>query len=75
MKISVVVKPHSKHTTGIEKQADGSYVLYARAPAIEGKANTEALRIIAREFNVSQSAVHLSSGVSSRHKLFEISDL
>ncbi len=75
MKISVLVKPHSKHPAGIEKQVDGSYVLYARAPASEGKANSEALRIIASEFGVPISAVHLSSGVSSRHKIFEISDL
>ena len=72
MKISVVVKPHSKRPAGCETQADGSYVLYTRAPAVEGMANKEALRMIASEFGVPISAVRLSSGARNGHKIFEI---
>jgi hypothetical protein len=42
------------------------------APALEGKANEAAVRLIAEFFEISRTRVKLISGEKSRHKIFEI---
>ncbi len=43
-----------------------------KAPPVEGKANTELIRFLAKEFAVSKRAVSLISGELSRHKRVQI---
>jgi uncharacterized protein (TIGR00251 family) len=51
---------------------EGELVLRLNAPALEGKANKAAIEFVSRFFGVPRSAVILSSGEKSRHKIFEI---
>jgi uncharacterized protein (TIGR00251 family) len=51
---------------------EGELVLRLSAPAIEGKANKAAIEFVARYFGVARSAVVLTGGERSRHKIFEI---
>lgn len=71
MKIAVLVKPSSKKE-GVEERADGSFRVSVKEPALEGKANMAAIRVVAKHFNVSRSSVRIVSGLSSRKKVFDI---
>ena len=71
MKITVIVKPNSKKES-VEELADGGLKVSVKEPALEGKANTAAIRVVARHFNVSRSSVEIVSGLSSRRKVFDI---
>jgi uncharacterized protein (TIGR00251 family) len=71
MKITALVKPNSKKES-VEKLADGSFRISVKEPALEGKANTAAIRVVAKHFNVSRSNVKITSGLSSRRKVFDI---
>lgn len=67
-----MVKPGSKHRECVEKQDDGSFVLYLKARPVGGKANVAALAVLAKYFGVTKTAVHLVQGATSKHKLFDI---
>jgi uncharacterized protein (TIGR00251 family) len=46
----------------------GELVVKVQAPALEGRANRELLRVVASRLGISRSSVELVSGESSRHK-------
>ena len=72
MKISVHLKPNSRHREEVITNDDGSLTLYTKAPAIEGRANLAAVKLLAKHFGVSSSKVKLLRGASSKYKIFEI---
>ena len=51
---------------------DGSLTIYTKAPAIEGRANLAAVKLLAKHFGVSSSKVKLVRGASSKYKVLEI---
>jgi uncharacterized protein len=51
---------------------DGRLRLRLAAPAHEGKANTELVRLVAETLGVSRREVHLKTGASGRRKLLRI---
>lgn len=71
MQKRVKVKPNSKQQKIIE-ELDGSLTVHLKSPPVDGKANQELIKILAKKFNVPKSYVSIKSGVSSRHKLIEI---
>ncbi len=72
MKISTHLKPNSRHREEVVVGSDGTYVIYTKAPAIEGRANAAAIKLLAKYLGVSQSAVKLVRGATSKHKVFAI---
>ena len=72
MKISVHLKPNSRHREEVVANDDGSLTVYTKAPAIEGRANVVAVKLLAKHFGVSSSKVKLVSGATSKYKVFEI---
>lgn len=74
MKITVQIKPNSRHREEIVSNDDGSLTIYTKAPAMEGKANVAAITLLAEHFKVPKLRVTLLRGVSSRQKVFEIID-
>lgn len=72
MKISVHLKPNSRHREEVMVNDDGSLTVYVKAPAIEGRANLAAVKLLAKHFGVSSSKVKLLRGAASRYKVFEI---
>lgn len=72
MKISVRLKPNSRHREEVVENDDGSLTIYTKAPAIEGWANTAAAKLLAKHFGVSSSKVKLVRGVASKYKVFEV---
>ncbi len=72
MKISVHLKPNSRHREEVVPNDDGSLTVYTKAPAIEGRANLAAAKLLAKHFGVAPSKVKLVRGASSRYKVFEL---
>ena len=72
MKISVHLKPNSRHREEVVVGDDGSLTIYTKAPAIEGRANLVAAKLLAKHFGVAPSKVRLVRGAASKYKLFEI---
>jgi uncharacterized protein (TIGR00251 family) len=71
MRIKVRVKPNSR-TSGIEKQADGSYLVRVNASPVEGKANEAVVKLLADFFGRPRSAIEIVRGFKARDKLVEI---
>ena len=72
MKISVHIKPNTKHLESVERLDDGSYAVHTKAPAVDGKANAIAARLLAVHFGVAPTHISLVRGATSRYKTFEI---
>ena len=72
MKISAHLKPNSRHREEVVPNDDGSLTIYTKAPAIEGRANLAAGKLLAKYFGVAPSQVKLARGTSSKYKIFEI---
>lgn len=72
MKISVHLKPNSRHSEEVVTNDDGSLTVYTKAPAIEGRANVAAVKLLAKHFGVATSKVKLLRGAASKYKVFEI---
>ena len=72
MKISVHLKPNSRHREEVVMNDDGSLMIYTTAPAIEGRANVAAVKLLAKHFGVAPSTVKLVRGAASKHKVFEV---
>lgn len=71
MKFSIEVRPGSKKSE-VQKLADGDFKIFVKSPALEGKANTEAVRLVAKYFGVSQSSVRITKGARGKKKILEI---
>ena len=72
MKISVHIKPNSRHREEVVKNNDDTLTVYIKAPAIEGRANAAAIKLLAKHFKVAPSKVKLVRGATSKYKIFEI---
>ena len=72
MKVSVHIKPNSHHREEVVKNDDDTLTVYIKAPAIEGRANAAAIKLLAKHFKVASSKVKLVRGATSKYKIFEI---
>lgn len=72
MKISVHIKPNSRHREEIVKNDDDTLTVYIKAPTIESRANAAAIKLLAKHFGVASSKVKLVRGATSKYKIFEI---
>ena len=70
MKTPITVKPNAKRS-GVE-EAGGAIVVFVKSAPIDGKANSEVVRLLARYFRVPQSSVIIRRGGKGRQKLVEI---
>jgi len=71
MKKQVKVKPNAQKQK-IEEVADGSLIVHLKSPPVEGKANEELIKLLAKKFEVPGYQIIIKSGRSSRNKLVEI---
>jgi len=70
MIIYVKVKPNSVKNR-IEKMEDGTYLVFTKEKAIEGKANLEVIKILSKELGVSYKNIKIKNP-RSRDKIIEI---
>jgi uncharacterized protein (TIGR00251 family) len=74
MQKRVKVKPNAKQQK-IEDLADGSLNVHLKSPPVDGKANEELIKLLAKKFDVPKSSIRIKSGATSRQKLIEIDDI
>ncbi len=67
----VKVKPNSK-SQNIKEEADGSLIVQMKSSPVDGKANNELIKLLAKQFDVPKSNIRIKSGLSSRQKLIEV---
>ena len=72
MKSPYALKPNSRHREEVVKNYDDTLTVYVKAPAIEGRANAAAIKLLAKHFKVAPSKVKLVRGATSKYKIFEI---
>ncbi|MCA9347346.1 DUF167 domain-containing protein [Candidatus Saccharibacteria bacterium] len=70
--VDVQVKPSSKKGPLVQPSIDGSLLVYVREPAVDGKANMAVRALLAEYFSVPKSKVNIVSGLSTRHKRYQI---
>lgn len=66
----IKVKPNSKQQS-IKEEPDGSFI-HLQSPPVDGKANEELIKLLAKKFDIPKSNIRIKSGLSSRQKLVEI---
>ena len=69
--ISVRVKPRASRTKFAGRDEQGIR-LDIKAPPVEGAANKECIRFLAKTFGVTKNAVTLIRGQKNKNKVFEI---
>jgi uncharacterized protein len=74
MKIQVKVKPNSGQQK-IKELEDGSLIIFLKSSPINGKANQELIKILAKKYSVTQAQVTIKTGLGSKNKLIEINQL
>ena len=72
MIITAKVKPGPKQGDKIEKLEDGTYIIYIRARAHDGEANTALVKLLADYFDVAKTSIRIKSGATSRTKIIEL---
>ena len=70
--LAVKVIPGSAKTEFRELMADGTYKIAIAAAPEKGKANTELIKFLAKEFKVLKSRLIIISGAGERTKLVKI---
>ena len=72
--IRIKVQPRAPRTEIVGEHA-GAIKLRVAAPPVDGKANEECRRFLAKLFGVSATSVEIISGDSSRDKVIRISSI
>lgn len=70
--LAIKVIPGSSRTEFREIMADGTYKIAIAAVPEKGKANTELVKFLAKEFGVLKSRLVIISGAGERTKLVKI---
>jgi len=73
-RIAVAVKPRAPRTRVLEVTHESITIALA-APPVDGAANEELVRFLARTLGIPKGAVRLVRGETARHKQLEIAGL
>ncbi|MDP3799875.1 MAG: DUF167 domain-containing protein [bacterium] len=71
MRITVRAKPKSKETK-VEKLDEKNYIVSVKASPVEGKANAEIKKVLAKYFKTAPSNIFIASGLNSKIKIIDI---
>jgi uncharacterized protein (TIGR00251 family) len=71
--VDLHVQPRASKTEVAGRHGD-AIKIRVKAPPVEGAANEELIRFLAKRFKVARSAVRLVSGATSRHKQVVVDD-
>ncbi len=71
MKIAVTVKPNSGKSQ-VDEAKGGSLIVRLKSAPVDGKANEELVKILAKHFGVIQRAIVIKNGANGRKKIVEI---
>lgn len=69
--IKIKVEPRSSRSGVVGQYGDALKVKLA-APPVEGKANEELIKVLAKEFGISKKDIEIISGHSSKNKVVRL---
>lgn len=72
--LQVKVKPNAQ-SSSLHQGPDGVWLAQLKSPPVDGKANTELIRLVAEHFQCRKSDVLIKAGASGRNKLVKIETL
>ncbi len=72
LKIKLIPKSSKR---GIIADEEGVLRVKVNSPPVDGKANAECIKLLAREFKIAKSKIEITSGKKNREKLFRIYDI
>ena len=72
--LAVRLQPRSSRS-GVRGLRDGALLLAVNSPPVEGRANEEACRLLARALRIPRSRIRLAAGAKSRNKVFHVSSM
>jgi uncharacterized protein (TIGR00251 family) len=72
MKINITVKPNSTRGPLVEKQNNGSFIVFIREIASDGQANKSLVKILSDYFDTPKTSITIIRGQTSRKKIIEI---
>ncbi len=70
--LKIKAQPNASRSEIVGLYGEDSIKVRVAAPAVEGAANKELIKFIAKKFKVSKSSVELVSGQSSKIKLIKL---
>jgi uncharacterized protein len=56
----------------VQLQPDGVWLVHLKSPPVDGKANAELVRLLAKHFECSASSIQIKGGAAGRNKWVEI---
>ena len=71
---AVRVQPRASKS-GVAGELDGALKIRLAAPPVDGEANEELIRVLAKLFNAPRQQVALLSGLTSKNKLVRVSGI
>jgi len=74
MRVEVRVKPGSKKGPLVQPSLTDELLVYVREPAVEGRANTAVIKLLASYYDVPKSCVVIVHGQKSRVKVVSIAE-
>ena len=72
--VSVIVLPRSSKCA-IAGMHDGALKIKLTKPPVDGEANAECCKFLAKQFGIAKSQIILAKGAASRHKTLQINGL
>jgi len=72
MIITVKVKTGAREDRVVYNQTEDIYLVSTKARPVEGEANKQIIRLLAKHLDVPRSQISLKTGSKATHKLFEI---
>lgn len=69
----VKAKPNARISM-LTRQGDGTWLAQLKSPPVDGKANSELIALVAKEFGCAKSVVSIRTGAGSKLKRVEIPD-
>lgn len=71
MLLSVYIQPNSSKSE-ISGEHDGMLKIRIASPAVDGKANRELVKFLAKHFKIKKNQITIKSGETSRRKILKI---
>lgn len=72
MRINIHVTPNASRNEIVGKTENGGYKIKIQSPPVEGAANKNLIKFIAKTVGLSRSKVFIVKGLKSRNKIIEI---
>jgi uncharacterized protein (TIGR00251 family) len=73
--LAVRVTPRASKNEIVDILSDGTIKVHLTAPPVEGKANTELLKFLAKILDVKVNQLELVAGIAGRDKLISVIDM